>query len=512
MMSDLREFLERVGERVAPRPDAFERLVRARRRRERNRRIAAAALALVVGAAGAGGVVGAFRGAQRMAIGGEGRGTYRGIWPERTWDDAEAAQTRVDAGEDAWRLQPASVGYRFAEEVLGWGRPDEVMVGEVATTGVPGQVLLRIHRFAAPCDLPARTSCPPIVAELEVTVEQLIRRGESGAWSITRIDSPDIDLPVGPGATIRAGERLGVTMRPPASLAEDLVLAAGWHLVAPGCDDWTGVDSAPAREGRVVLTLDAIPPECDAPVPAVLYAWIGERAGDVDPLLTRVEPVALEAVPVVLLRPLEPEVTTAPASAPALPIVATIRCGEAGSGAEVVTPEVQPAEDGVHVTVSNESGPRDVQILDPERSLEWRSSLEAGETRRLVLSNLPPGAYRVYCLPAAPDAYGNLRVVDPDGLWHAPELGCPVGPLRMEFGHAAGSGSADPVDAVEALPGLRGSDVVEYAGYPLASDAFRIVRAGEVIGLVRLARAERGGWVVASVEACPGSGLLATPG
>lgn len=505
-MPEVRELLEMVAQRVATRPDAFERLVRARRRRERNRRIAAGVLALVVAAAGIGGLVVAFRGAERTVVGGPGAGAFPGIWPERTWEDAEAAQSRADAGAEAWRLQPPSIGYRFAEEVLGWGRPGtEVVVGEVATGG--DRMLLRIRRLAAPCDFRAGDPCPPTVAELELTVEQLIRQGEGGIWSVTRVDSPDIDLPVDPGATLRIGEPVDVAMRPPAA---DIVLAVGWHLTGPGCPGWTGVATAPARDGRVVLTPDALPEGCDPPVPAVLYAWMGERAGDLDPFIRPIQPWTLEALPVAFDVSLEPPATATPSPVPAIPVVATVHCGEGAAGVEVVTPTVQPVEDGVHLTVSSSTA-RDVQILEPERLLEWRVSLEAGETRRLVLRDLPPGTYRVYCLPTAPEAYGSFRVVDPLGLWHAPDLDCPAGKLRLEFRVGGAPGLADPIDAVRAFAGVEASDVVEYAGYPLASDALRIVRAGKVVALVRLDRAERGGWVVSSVELCRGSGLLSTP-
>lgn len=196
---------------------------------------------------------------------------------------------------------------------------------------------------------------------------------------------------------------------------------------------------------------------------------------------------------------------------PVVPIVGTIRCGETPAEVRVVTPRVQPAEDGVHLTISSGSA-RDVQILDPERFLEWRISLGAGEVRRVVLADLPPGTYRVSCLPAPPERSAPIRVVDPDRLWRPLELDCPDEVQRIEFGHGAVSGPADPADAVRTIPGVERSDALEYAGYPLASDAVRVVRRGEVIGLVRLARADRGGWVVSSVESCPGSGLLATPG
>ena len=507
-MPEARELLERVAHRISPPPDAFERLVRARRRRERNRRMAAGVLALVVAAAGVGALFVAFGGVPRVVLGGGAHRPFPGVWPGRTWEEAEAAQARADAGEDAWRLQPASVGYRFAEEVLGWGRPGtEVIVGEVATGG--DRMLLRTHRFAARCGLgDARVGipCPPIVAELELTVEQLIRRGEGGIWTVTGVDSPDIDPPVEPGGTVWIGQPVEIAMRPP---ADHLVLAAGWHLTAPGCPRWTGVATAPASDGRVVLTPDAFPEGCDPPVPAVLYAWIGERAGDLDPFLHPIQPTTLEAVRVVFDLPPHPVVTPEPSRVSAIPVVGTIRCGDASTAAPLVTPAVQPAEDGVHLTLVGARARRVVaQLL--RGSEEWNIPLAAGRIRRLVLSDLPPGEYRVSCLPADPDAHAELRVVDPDGLWHAPELDCPGAVQVMEFDGTA-TGLADPTEAVRAFPGVKGSDVVEYAGYPLASDGFRVIRAGEVVALVHLERAQRGGWFVSSVESCVGSGPLSTP-
>jgi streptogramin lyase len=60
-MTDLRDRLERLGERVAPTPDAWDRLDRARQRHERRRRMTAGLLAAVVAVAGTYFVVSAFR-------------------------------------------------------------------------------------------------------------------------------------------------------------------------------------------------------------------------------------------------------------------------------------------------------------------------------------------------------------------------------------------------------------------------------------------------------------------
>lgn len=56
-MNEVRNRLERLAERIAPAPDAFERLERSRRRRERNRRVATAVVALLVAGGGSVGLL-----------------------------------------------------------------------------------------------------------------------------------------------------------------------------------------------------------------------------------------------------------------------------------------------------------------------------------------------------------------------------------------------------------------------------------------------------------------------
>ena len=71
-MSDLRNRLERLGERATVAPDAFERLERARRRHERNRKIAAGTVALLVAVAGSVAAFTAFRGSEGQVAGASG--------------------------------------------------------------------------------------------------------------------------------------------------------------------------------------------------------------------------------------------------------------------------------------------------------------------------------------------------------------------------------------------------------------------------------------------------------
>ena len=71
-MSDLRNQLERLGERAKLASDAFERLERARRRRERHRRITAGTVALLVAIAGSVAAFSAFRGSGGQVAGASG--------------------------------------------------------------------------------------------------------------------------------------------------------------------------------------------------------------------------------------------------------------------------------------------------------------------------------------------------------------------------------------------------------------------------------------------------------
>ena len=63
-MSEIRNVLEKVGERIAPKEDAFEGLARRRIRKQRSRRITAGVVALLVALAGSYGVFVAFRGSE----------------------------------------------------------------------------------------------------------------------------------------------------------------------------------------------------------------------------------------------------------------------------------------------------------------------------------------------------------------------------------------------------------------------------------------------------------------
>jgi heat shock protein HslJ len=69
--TEIRDRLERLGDRVEVAPDAFERLARRRVRAERRRRVATAVLAFVIAIGGTAGLVTAFRGERSPVAGSE---------------------------------------------------------------------------------------------------------------------------------------------------------------------------------------------------------------------------------------------------------------------------------------------------------------------------------------------------------------------------------------------------------------------------------------------------------
>jgi hypothetical protein len=76
-MRDVRNLLERVGDRVSAAPDALERVARRKARRQRNRRLSAAAVAIAVSVAGTAGVLLAFGVSTRTPAGPDGIAAIR---------------------------------------------------------------------------------------------------------------------------------------------------------------------------------------------------------------------------------------------------------------------------------------------------------------------------------------------------------------------------------------------------------------------------------------------------
>jgi hypothetical protein len=112
------------------------------------------------------------------------------LWPEQTLTDVEAAQERVDQGNDPWRLDPVDTVTTFATEVLGWRKPelrdpavDELVVEETVDSWT---VVISTDE-----DLTGEFSFAPDVADVDVTVERVGER-EGGVWSVIAVSSSDL--------------------------------------------------------------------------------------------------------------------------------------------------------------------------------------------------------------------------------------------------------------------------------------------------------------------------------
>jgi hypothetical protein len=126
------------------------------------------------------------------------------LWPEnwaRSDDRVELmqAQARADAGdaEVAWRLEPEQVVARFLGTVLAWERPD------VWPDGPRGY-------WASP-------RCPGLreCAGIEIVVDQPMRRGADGVWSVVSVTGASLQIRGLPeGATaLPAGSRITLDAR-----------------------------------------------------------------------------------------------------------------------------------------------------------------------------------------------------------------------------------------------------------------------------------------------------------
>jgi hypothetical protein len=185
-----------------------------------------------------------------------------------------------------------------------------------------------------------------------------------------------------------------------------------------------------------------------------------------------------------------------------LPDVVDVRCDETGT--HVLTPSVRPQRDGIHFRVENRTDERhefmaglirDGQVTPGEFVSPRTNQLEAGltDTRWVI----PPGASGAACLPygesvIAQELLGHMArfdIVDRDGLYISPDLGCPGDERTHELSLPGFMVFTSPRALLEVargqLQGLRAEDVVEQAGYPRQPHPrVRVVRDGRPIAVL----------------------------
>ena len=267
-MTDLRVRLERLGERAAPRTDAFERLERRRRRKERNRRVGAGALALALVAGGSLAAVTAFRGEGATVGGAETEEGFFALWPEQTRGAAEVAQEQVASGQTdlGWHLDPEGTAAVFAREVLLIEdfTIDGMTAIDTAIDQRPGPVEVEIATPPPPCPSPPEgesISCGPSV--FRVTLERLLDR--DGIWSITRIESPGLELPMAAGEVVSSG----TWIRVPTSLPDGGKVSMGIQFLS-ACEREGVDDNVVVANGVLELYVPAVPKACIGYVYAAL--------------------------------------------------------------------------------------------------------------------------------------------------------------------------------------------------------------------------------------------------
>jgi hypothetical protein len=186
-------------------------------------------------------------------------------------------------------------------------------------------------------------------------------------------------------------------------------------------------------------------------------------------------------------------------------------------GTRLLTTQVRPQADGVHIRIESRLDREDVSFVVGQLG----GSEAAGEQ----VWPIPPGTVEIGCwvgFEEEPD-YVPLEVVDSQGLYVPAELDC-LKAVGSSGGGVASSGGSfgeapegDPRDPVEiareffesAFGPLGADDVVERAGYPQAEiRQVRLVRDGKTVAVAEYADAsfaggEKGsGWIGEGYQAC----------
>lgn len=506
-MSDLRTRLERLGDRARPAPDAFERLERTRRRRERTRRIEAGVMAFAIAIAGSIAVFAAFRDSEpRVGVGVE-EGFFA-LWPETTYEDAVAEQAYVDqdlGGARAWRVDPIATAAEFAQTALGWGSPDGdgginvEIAGGVDVAG-PGPITLSVYRTAHGLD----------TMVTDVTMARLVR--PDGIWSVVEVGSEVFGSRVAPGEEVAIDGFVAI----PTTIEEGTDVAVG----VAGTGSCSGFHEQTGRviEAHIVVPVQGVGEGCagylyaltpSTPAGQVELGKIMFVYHDPKPALE----YTIEAIVAVPVRFIASE-DESPSVEPSPEDTLRVTCDR--TTIEVDHPAVTAQAAGVHVVVENMSdGPLFFNIA-PESQGPWGGTQVPPGITELALQ-APPGSLAVMCrAESVGSAEVRVEVLDPQGLFVPIDLACPgESVLASTISVDAWQDSdpaPEPVEFVRSrIEGLRGSDVVERAGYPEAfNPAVRVVRDAAVVGSFGL-YLENGEWGMSGTW-CSGIGVTVPPG
>jgi hypothetical protein len=378
---------------------------------------------------------------------------WRGLWPQTTRQDAEAAQAAADAGDLAWQLDAGEVARRYALQELGFAEVHFDETFDIAEEDAPGPFVLHV----VSCEQRDTVEWPPVCEGddgvfAEVTIERLLRADRTGVWFVTAATEP------APAVEQAAPPVAGGPPETYVALTNDrdLVLVR----LADGAIVRTLIEGA----GEVTLGGGALTPDGSS---VYVTDWSGRN-----PEILRVptdggpiESVGLGAVP-----------TIGPDGR-----IAFGGCGADGCASELT-------------------------VEMPDGALV-RHDVSAGEERVAELAWLPDGRI-AFSVGYLGDAHPNIRILDPSEppryLLDLPVLGPshpdegwrplgyhrPTGGLAVDASCCVPAGSdelplAEPVLSVDLRTGEHGPGIVEGAGFAVTLD-----RTGRWFLLV--ARAEDG--------------------
>jgi hypothetical protein len=206
--------------------------------------------------------------------------------------------------------------------------------------------------------------------------------------------------------------------------------------------------------------------------------------------------VVLAAIVIVLASACADPVTTPPAAD--APETLEVHCD--GETTEVLTPTVQAASDGVHISVHNSS--------QQELSVSTESAgTGAAPGDSSFVSPIAPGSSRIRCLGIDEDHaaengdWGTFDVLAPPG-WVSPTVDCPTQYQGILDYVAGARGVADPLADAPRRFREEGDEVIQ-AGYTTDDRrTFVLLREGEpVAGLVYVSDGH-GGWLQSESFGC----------
>jgi hypothetical protein len=539
-MTELRTALQRAT-RVLPRTDVdFEGLSKRRERKHRNRRILAGVVALVVAASGTLAAFAAFGRPGEPLPAGLDESQFAALWPEAAYRPATEAQDRVDAGSDAWRLDPSATAKRFGEEALLWTdvavSPCEPQQNAVClahpTEGSPRVVYVRGGVSDTFCHV------APCSATATVWLGQPLRTGATGAWSVVKVETDEGGWRSGlePGETVEVPAELEI----PSNIGGPLqvVTEYGWNQ---GDCGRSSLSSPQLAGDDAAVTVHLAPRElaCEETQeqngglqhPASGWfsvAWFGigvepasifGPAPDQYPASRGTDPVlALGAVAVRFVPAgSEPSPEPSPPPSPMGTIVEpTITRQAYGPGLQASC-----LADGIRVdetrvtTQPNGLG----MVIDNQTDVDqWVAFDGAGSGPTIApgvhetLISIAPGEHTVQCFPV--DSYRQdgvgFSLVDPDGYWVPYDLQCAEpGPYPWTHGDPApgwGGYDAEPEEVFQQQFGqyVRSGDLVERASYVADREQpwIRVVRDSKVVFVTNFRNYGDGYWDIGDYQGC----------